>query len=188
MEGKRMKKHAANMITSARILLSPALFLFRGLTSSFFVIYLICAASDLFDGPVARMTKSTGLTGSILDSIGDTLMYTGMMKVALTAYGIPDWALISLVAALALHVISALIAAHKFGTFYFTHTVAGKIMGGAFFLTPFALCFGLRSLHMFVICLIATYSAVEAIIIQANMKYADSDVRSVSELRQFQQD
>ncbi len=183
-----MKKHAANMITSVRILLSPALFFFRGLTDSFFVIYLICAASDLLDGPVARMTKSTGFAGAMLDSIGDTLMYTGMLKVVLTGYGIPDWALVTLVAALALHVISAFIASHRFGSFYFAHTISSKLMGGAFFLTPFAFCLGLRSQHMFVICLVATYSAIEAIIVQTKMVRADSDVRSVGALRQIQLD
>ena len=183
-----MKKHAANLITSVRILLSPALFFLRGLTGSFFVIYLICAASDLLDGPIARMTKSTGLTGSMLDSIGDTLMYTGMMKVVLGAYGIPGWALVWLVAALVLHVVSALIALQRFGTFYFSHTVSGKLLGGAFFLTPFAFFHGLSALHVLLVCLIATYSAVEAIIVQAKTEHADSDVRSARALRQAQQD
>lgn len=179
-----MKKHAANLITSVRVLLAPLLFFLSEITGLFFAIYLTCAVSDLLDGPVARMTKSTGITGSILDTVGDTLMYTGMMKVVLSNYGIPVWSVVWLAAALALHFISALIAAHRFGVFYFAHTISSKIMGGMFFLTPFMFCYGLIRLHMLLISMVATYSAVEAIIVQRRMKIADSDVRSAYSLRQ----
>lgn len=182
-----MKKHAANLITSIRVFLSPILFIFGDLSGAFFAIYLTCAVSDLLDGPVARMTKSTGITGSILDTVGDTLMYTGMMKVVLSNYGIPVWSIVWLAVALALHIISALIAAHRFGVFYFTHTFSSKLMGGMFFLTPFLFFNGLKRLHMLLISLIATFSAVEAIILQRRMKIADSDVRSACALRQAQQ-
>lgn len=179
-----MKKYAANLITSVRVFLSPLLFFFGDLTGSFFAIYLTCAFSDLLDGPVARMTKSTGITGSILDSVGDTLMYTGMMKVVLCNYGIPVWSIVWLVIALALHVVSALIAARRFGVFYFTHSISSKLMGGMFFLTPFMFFHGLNRLHMLLISLVATYSAVEAIVLQGRIKVADSDVPSVYALGQ----
>lgn len=183
-----MKKHAANLITSVRVLLSPILFFFGEFNAPFFAIYMTCALSDLLDGPIARMTKSTGIAGSILDSVGDTLMYTGMMKVVLSNYGIPVWSVVWLAVALMLHIISALIAARRFGVFYFTHTFSSKLMGGVFFLTPFMFSRGLKRLHMLLISLIATYSAVEAIIVQGRTKMADSDVRSVCALRQAQHD
>lgn len=183
-----MKKHAANLITSVRVLLSPILFFFGDLTGAFFAIYMTCAFSDLLDGPIARMTKSTGIAGSILDTVGDTLMYTGMMKVVLSNYGIPVWSIVWIAAALALHIISALIAARRFGVFYFTHTLSSKLLGGMLFLTPFMFFNGMKRLHMLVISLIATYSAVEAIVVQVRTKIADSDVRSVYALRQAQRD
>lgn len=182
-----MKKHAANMITSVRVLLAPSLFFHRDLTGSFFVIYLICAVSDLLDGPVARMTKSTGIAGSILDTIGDALMYTGMMKVVLSTYGIPVWSIFWFAVALVLQIISALIAVRRFGRFYFVHTISSKIMGGMLFLTPFMFSHGLKRLHMLMMSLGVTYSAVEAIIVQCRTKIADSDVRSVYSLLQAPQ-
>lgn len=112
-----MKKHAANLISSVRVLLSPILFFFGELNALFFAVYMTCALSDLLDGPIARMTKNTGIAGSILDSVGDTLMYTGMMKVVLSNYGIPVWSIVWLAVALMLHIISALIAARRFGVF-----------------------------------------------------------------------
>ena len=182
-----MKKLAANLITSVRIFLSPFLFVFGDLSGTFFAVYLTCALSDLLDGPIARMTKSTGIIGSILDTIGDTLMYLGMMKVVLSNYGIPVWAIVWLIAALTLHIISALIAARRFGIFYFAHTISSKLMGGMFFLTPFLFFLGLNWLHMLLISLIAMCSAIEAIIVQTQTKTADCDVQSVRALRHAQQ-
>lgn len=114
-------------------------------------------------------------------------MYTGMMKVVLSNYGIPLWSVVWLAVALTLHILSALLAARRFGVF-FMHTFSSKLMGGMFFLTPFMFFNGLKWLHMLLISLIATYSAVEAIIVQGRTKIADSDVRSAYALRQTRRD
>ena len=115
-------------------------------------------------------------------------MYIGMMKEELSNYGIPLWSVVWLAVALTLHILSALIAARRFGVFYFTHTFSSKLMGGIFLLTPFMFSNGLKRLHMLLISLIATYSAVEAIIVQGRTKIADSDVRSAYALRQTRRD
>lgn len=100
-----MKKHLANIITSVRIILSPLLFLSNELTGLFITVYLICATSDLLDGPIARRTNSTDTTGAILDTTGDFLMYTGMMKVMIVSRKIPLWSVKWLVATLIVHII-----------------------------------------------------------------------------------
>ena len=173
-----MKKHLANIITSVRIILSPLLFLSDELTGPFIIVYLICAASDLLDGSIARITNSTGTTGAILDTTGDILMYTGMMKVMIVSRKIPLWSVIWLAATLIVHIISAIIAVFRFGNMYFIHSASGKALGGAVFLIPFAFIIGTGSVYMALTCAVSTYSSIEAVVIQIRTKIPDADVWS----------
>lgn len=173
-----MKKHLANIITSVRIILSPLLFLSNELTGLFITVYLICAASDLLDGPIARRTNSTDTTGAILDTTGDILMYTGMMKVMIVSRKIPLWSVKWFAATLIVHIISMVIALFRFGKMYFIHSASGKALGVAVFLIPFAFTIGTGSVHMALTCAVSTYSSIEAVVIQIRTNIPDADIWS----------
>ena len=174
-----MKKHLANIITSVRIVLAPALFFFDTVTTGFLIIYLICALSDLLDGPVARKTNAEGILGSVLDTVGDFLMYLGMMKVLIVSGAVPGWAIFWIAGALIIHITSALIAGFRFGKFYFVHSLSGKLMGVAMFFVPFAFLIGIMTEHLIVTGIISSISAIEAVFIQLKTDSADMDVLSV---------
>ena len=169
----------ANIITSVRIILAPTLFFFHGITNGFLIIYLICAVSDLLDGPIARKTNTAVLLGFVLDTTGDVLMYAGMMKVLIFSGAVPGWAIVWIADALIIHVASALIAGHRFGKLYFTHSIMSKLMGVAMFLIPFTFRFGIITEYMVAVCIISGISAVEALLIQLKTASADADIRSV---------
>ncbi len=173
-----MKKHLANIITSVRIVLSPLLFLSVDLNSTFITVYLICAASDLFDGPVARKTNSTGIVGSVLDTTGDFLMYAGMMKVMIVSKRMPLWSVVWLASTLVVHCISAMIAVFRFGKLYFTHSASSKVLGGMMFLVPFAFIIGIGPVYMALTSTVSTFSSIEAVVIQLRTDEPDANIWS----------
>ena len=174
-----MKKYLANGITMVRIVLAPVLFFFHSITDAFIVIYLICAVSDFLDGPVARITHSSSHMGALLDTIGDFLMYGSMMKVMIASGAVPLWTILWLAGALLIHLAAAFICWHRFGRFYLNHALSSKLMGAAFFITPFSVRFGVDLFHLTITCIISSISAVEAVMIQLKANSAGTDILSL---------
>ena len=131
------------------------------------------------DGPVARKTNAEGILGSVLDTVGDFLMYLGMMKVLIVSCAVPGWAIFWIAGALIIHITSALIAGFRFGKFYFVHSLSGKLMGVAMFFVPFAFLIGIMTEHLIVTGIISSISAIEAVFIQLKTDSADMDILSV---------
>lgn len=52
-----MKRYIANIITSCRILFAIAMLFFELFSFGFFVMYLICAFTDMIDGTIAMKTN-----------------------------------------------------------------------------------------------------------------------------------
>ena len=59
-----MKKFTlANCLTVFRLFGAVALIFLPALTIPFYIVYSLCGLSDALDGPVARLTKTSGVTG-----------------------------------------------------------------------------------------------------------------------------
>ena len=63
----------ANIITVSRILFSLAMILFPPSSVPFAVLYLLCGATDVLDGFVARKLHTESENGAMLDSAADLL-------------------------------------------------------------------------------------------------------------------
>ena len=155
-----MKKHIANIITGARIVLSLPL-LFIPLTSAlFYVLYLFCGFSDMIDGTVARKTNNASEFGAKLDTVSDFVFMTVALIKFVPHLHIPVW----------LWIWIGIIAMIKLGNAVFgfvrtkklisPHTVPNKITGLLLFLLPMTISFVDLTYTLPVVCTVATVAAM----------------------------
>ena len=156
-----LKKHIANIITCCRILGSILLLFYPAFSVEFYVIYIICGLSDMVDGTIARKTNSTSNFGAKLDTIADfVFVFVCSIKI-LPTLQIPLWlwVWIIIVALIKIFYI-ALVFIHK-KKLLSIHSILNKITGFALFILPLSLSFVEIKYSSVVVCLIATFSAIQ---------------------------
>ncbi len=158
-----LKKHAANLITSIRLVGAIALIFIKPLTTAFYIVYTFCGLSDAVDGLVARKLKITSKFGSKLDSACDLLFYTVMMVKIIPKLcemlWIPVW--IFLFAVLLLRVAAYIYSAAKFRKFASVHTIFNKITGAGVFAVPYFILLDKISFNVYgsIVCTVALIAA-----------------------------
>jgi CDP-diacylglycerol--glycerol-3-phosphate 3-phosphatidyltransferase len=120
-------KSVANILSASRIVLSFVLLPLKVFSIPFYILYAICALTDILDGFAARKTQSESEFGAKLDSISDTVFVAVCMIKLLTVIEIKIWLWIwiALIAAIKLvNIISGYVAEKKL---VMLHTIANKI-------------------------------------------------------------
>ena len=156
-----LKKLITNIITCCRILGSVFLLFYPAFSIEFYVIYIICGLTDMVDGTIARKTNSTSNFGAKLDTIADfVFVFVCSIKI-LPTLQIPLWlwVWIIIVALIKIFYI-ALVFIHK-KKLLSIHSILNKITGFALFLLPLSLSFVEIKYSSVVVCLIATFSAIQ---------------------------
>ena len=156
-----MKKHIANIITCCRILGSVLLLFYPAFSVEFYIVYIICGLTDMVDGTIARKTNSTSNFGAKLDTIADfVFVFVCSIKI-LPTLQIPLWlwVWIFIVALIKIFYI-ALVFIHK-KKLLSIHSILNKITGFALFVLPLSLSFVEIKYSSVVVCLIATFSAIQ---------------------------
>jgi len=129
----------ANCITGFRILGTLAMIFTVPFSTAFFVVYSLCGLSDVLDGFVARVTKSTSDFGAKLDSVADLLFYFVMamkiLPVLLVVLPLRIW--IVVISTVVIRIISYSLAAVKYRRFASQHTIMNKVTGMAAFGIPY---------------------------------------------------
>jgi len=159
-------KAIPNCISISRIFFSLILIFTKPLSVAFYAIYFICGFSDIIDGFIARKTGTTSRLGEKLDSIADMAMI-GVLLVVLypvvnPATEIVIWIILIGIIRLA----SMIVALKKYKTFASIHTYGNKITGIVLFIFPILLTYIHTTVLMYIICAIASISALEELIIQ----------------------
>jgi len=72
-----MIKHVPNILSGSRCILSLSLLLLARDPWAFTAVYLICGATDFFDGKIARKYHVESNLGAKLEAIGDSLLFGG---------------------------------------------------------------------------------------------------------------
>lgn len=155
---------APNIITMFRLIGAVALAFpyFELLSPQFFILYTFCGVTDVLDGFIARLTKTTTDFGSKLDSVADLLFYGVVIikllgdMLASTVY--MPFMIISL---LVLRIGSYSIAAIKHKKFASLHTYMNKLTGLAAFTMPYMINWFEHSVVYAVVYVIAVIAAVE---------------------------
>ena len=177
-----LKKQAANIITSIRIILAIILVFFTEINTAFKVIYAICGLTDFIDGPIARHFEAESILGSTLDSVGDIILYFSAIKLYLTNEIIMFLQLFIFAMGMSLHVVAAIFAKFKFGKMYFVHNLLSKIIGFMLFVLPFFVFIVDSNVYFNVLTVIAYISGLESLAIVWKSKEENSDVLSILQL------
>lgn len=160
-----LRKHAANAITLSRIAILPFLALSNGDVGLFCTLYLICGATDLVDGWIARKTGTQTGLGARLDSIADLFLFAAVFVWCWIRIG-PDihpflpWIILTA----AIRGLNLVVAACKYRTFAILHTWGNKLTGGLLFFAPFLIAFRMYA-WLWPVCILAAASAAEELVL-----------------------
>ena len=172
-------KYIPNFITGIRILGAFVLLITEPFSKLFFIIYVICGISDVFDGYIARKLKATSKTGQVIDSIADMILIGVVLIIMIPIIKVPVWALYWIAAIAIIRITSLFVGFIKYNSFSSLHTYANKAAGGILFCFPIIqILFGLL-ITICLICSISSISAIEELIINISSKELNRDVKSL---------
>lgn len=172
-------KQIPNIITGSRIVFSMALLLVRPLSIPFYVLYILCGVSDILDGYIARKTKTISRMGAKLDSFADLVMTVVLIFILYPILNLSFFIIVWIVIIAIIRVLSMLIAMRKYKTFASIHTYGNKVVGFVLFLLPMLLPFFNLELLINLVCILASITAIEELIIQSSSKELDLNKKSI---------
>lgn len=155
-----------NCISVSRIFFSLALIQFKPLSSAFYIVYIICGFSDIIDGFIARKTSTTSTFGAKLDSIADMIMIFVLLFLLYPIINPRIEIIIWIILIGTIRLIAMIVALKKYKTFASIHTYGNKITGIILFLFPILIPYIDTTILIHIICVVASISAIEELIIQ----------------------
>lgn len=172
-----------NVISIMRIIFSISLIFIKPQSIEFYFIYMVCGMSDVLDGFIARKTGTTSMIGAKLDSIADMVMIGVLLflfyPIINPTFEIAVW----IVIICAIRVTGMIYAFKKYRTFISIHTYGNKFTGVIIFLIPIEILYIDINILNYVVCIIATISALEELIIQLISKEIEIDRKSIIQKR-----
>lgn len=176
-----------NMITFIRILGTICLLFVSLFTPVFFIIYTISGCSDVLDGWVARMTKTSSEFGAKLDSVADLLFYAMLLVkiLPLLIKMLPGWIWYCVGFVLLLRLGAYLTAALKYHRFATLHTYFNKLTGFAVFLIPYVMelemitKYSISLCYSIGLCVVGGISSLEELLIHLSEKEYDINRRTI---------
>lgn len=175
-------KNIPNILSAMRIVLSLLLLFTQPFSFWFFIIYLICGLSDMSDGYLARKWGVSSSFGAALDSMGDFFMLVIVFyrMIPYLDLRLPIILWIAMIAGI--RFASGIISFMKYHSFVFLHTYANKAAGFLLFCFPLLFQFmGIQTAAV-ILCLIASISAVEELLIQVLSSKLNQDIISIFHL------
>jgi CDP-diacylglycerol---glycerol-3-phosphate 3-phosphatidyltransferase len=172
-----------NAITSLRIVFSVGLCLLKPLSEPFLICYLICCISDVLDGYLARRLGQSSSFGAKFDSVADMFFVLAILVVILPLLNLSSylWAWIGAIAWV--RICSIIVAWRKHHTFVpGLHTYLNKFTGLVFFSIPVALYFIYREHIIEFVCILASLSAVEELLITILSKTLNLNIKGLGSL------
>lgn len=155
-----------NCISFSRIIFSLTLIFIKPLSATFYAIYIICGFSDVIDGFIARKTGITSRLGEKLDTMADLIMTGVVLVVLYPIIKLTADIVIWIISIGIIRLISIVVALKKYKTFVILHTCGNKITGIALFICPILIHNVNTTVLIYIICVVASISALEELIIQ----------------------
>ena len=174
-------KHIASLITTSRIVGALVLLFIEPLSTPFFVVYILCCASDVIDGYVARKTNTASRFGEILDSAADFLLVAVMGYIFIPLLVWEQWMLYWIGMVAVVRFTSLSVGFAKYRAFAFLHTYGNKATGIACACFPILYqVLGLGA-TAFILCVVANISAFEELLINIGARELNRNRKSVFE-------
>ena len=154
-------KTLANNITIIRILCSIVMLFCPAFSLTFYALYITAGVSDMLDGWVARRTHTASELGAKLDTIADIVFVIVCLVKLLPVLDIETWlwvwigfiALIKII-----NIISGFIVQKQFVS---VHSMMNKVTGLLLFALPLTLSFIDLQYSAGVVCVFATFAAIQ---------------------------
>lgn len=159
-------KSIPNFISFMRIVLSLILIFVKPLSLVFYLIYIVCGFSDIMDGYISRKKGITSSLGAKLDSFADMVMIFVLLFVLYPILNPEIKIIIWIISIAIIRLLSMFVALRKYKTFASIHTYGNKITGLLLFIFPISLSFLNATVLMYIICVVASITAIEELIIQ----------------------
>jgi len=172
-------KTIPNCISFSRIIFSLILIFVKPLSVDFYAIYIICGFSDIIDGFIARKTGTTSRLGAKLDSMADMIMVGVLLVVLYPIVSITTEILLWIISIAIIRIASMVVALKKYKTFAMLHTYGNKITGLVLFIFPILLPYIHTTVLMYIICAVASISAIEELIIQLTSSQLQLNKQSI---------
>ncbi|MBP3041366.1 CDP-alcohol phosphatidyltransferase family protein [Bacillaceae bacterium Marseille-Q3522] len=171
--------HIPNALTAIRIVISIVLLFTEPLSSLFYACYLVCGATDMLDGYIARKTSSTSKSGAILDSAADFIFVIIMLFIMVPIIDVPFWALFWLIGITAIKTSSLVTGFMKYRSLAFLHTYMNKASGALLFTFP--LLYDRLGITMtaYILCSMATIAALEELAINLTSEKLSHNRKSI---------
>lgn len=174
-------KNLANYISISRIILSSFLLFTEPLSLGFFIIFIFCGISDILDGYVARNYGLKSDFGAILDSFADIVFCSCFLLSLLSILNLSYLMILWLICIFLIKLISLAVGFKKFNQFPFIHTYLNKITGAFLILLPFILLLSNSNLILVILFMMATFAALEEMLIIITNKNLNLDCKSIFE-------
>lgn len=174
-------KAIPNVISFSRIIFSLVLIFVKPLSIVFYEIYIICGFSDIMDGFIARKTGTTSRLGAKLDSMADMIMAIVLLLVLYKVVNPTTKVIIWIISIGVIRLVSIAVAMKKYKTFASIHTYGNKITGLVLFIFPILLPYIHTTVLMYIVCIVASISAIEELIIQLTSSQLQLNKHSIFE-------
>ncbi|MEO3947025.1 CDP-alcohol phosphatidyltransferase family protein [Gorillibacterium sp. CAU 1737] len=171
-------KNLPNLLSGIRIVLALLLFFVEPLGTTFLVVYGMGGLTDILDGWIARRAGTASPLGAKLDSAADLLLVMVLVFTLYSLLALDPLLLLWILGIALLRGFSLFIAFRKYRTFASIHTWGNKATGVLVFLTPFFLLLAPPSPWVPLVCIFATASAVEELVIQLTSRELQLDCKS----------
>lgn len=140
---------------------------------------MICGATDILDGSIARLTKHTSAFGAALDSIADFIFIMVMLYIMIPIIDIYAWIQLWLICISIVKLMSLLIGFARHHSLAFLHTYMNKFAGALLFAFPLLYDWLGMSMTAILLCSISSIAAVEEMAINLTAKELSQDVKSI---------
>lgn len=158
---RKIKVVAANLITGARIILSIVMLIFPVFSKGFYACYLLAGFTDMIDGTIARKLGTESEFGSKFDTVADIVFVAaaGFKWLPALEISMAIWIWTGLIAIIkVINIILGFVIQKKYVAI---HSVTNKITGAVLFLLPLTISFVEIKYSAMVVCLLATFAAVQ---------------------------
>ena len=176
---KNYIKIIPNLITVLRIIFSITILFIKPLSFIFFIIYIICGLSDIFDGYFARKNKVTSDLGATLDSIADFIFIAIILFILLPILQIPKWGMIWILIIIIIRLLSIIIGSLKYKTIVFLHTYLNKATGLILFISPLIYSLFKINFTIYLLCIMGSISAIEELLINSTSTKLSKNIKSI---------
>ncbi len=170
-----VRQKIPNLLTLLRMALGVSLLFLPLLSDWFLFVYLLAGLSDVLDGFLARRWGVESLFGARLDSAADFLLCAVLLVRFIPAYDWPRWAILWVVGIALVRLASLLVSLLRFKKAAFLHTIANKMTGFLLLCFPFFLRYVGLNITTFFLCVLASLSALEELMLMFTMRTFQPD-------------